>query len=99
MPVTSTLVWLEKTEVYSTPPHLMHELSLRLNQNQHLGSFLTQHYRKRLYAFTGSQGTPFRIQISGSQGNLGNGTASLCSSFPPLFSLKARNVPYPVYRH
>lgn len=97
MPVTSTLVWLQKTEVYSTPPHLMHGLSLRLNQYQHLASFLTQHYRRGPYA--GSQGTPFRIEISGSQGNLGNVTASLCSPFPPLFSLKVRNVPYPVYPH
>lgn len=60
MPVTNTLVWLEKTEVHSTPPHLIYRLSLRLNQNQHLASF--QHYRKGPCA--GSQGTPFRVQIS-----------------------------------
>lgn len=33
----------------------------------------------------------------GSQGNLGNITSSLCAPFPSLFSLKVRNVPYPVY--
>lgn len=62
MPVTSTLVQLKKTEVHSTSPHLIHGLSLRLNQNQDLASFLSQHYRKVPCA--GSLGTPFRIQIS-----------------------------------
>lgn len=33
----------------------------------------------------------------GSQGNLGNITSALCAPFPPLFSLKVRNVPCPVY--
>lgn len=79
----------EKTEVYSTPPH--HGLSLRLNYNQHLPSFLAQHYRKGPSA--GSQGTSFRIQISGSQGNVGDVTSSLCFPFSPSFLFKSKKCP------
>lgn len=38
-----------------------------------------------------------QCSANGSQGNLENITSSLCAPFPPLFSLKVRNVPYPVY--
>lgn len=84
MPATSTLVQLEKTEVYSTPPHLIHGLSLRLNQNKHPASFLTPHYRKGPCA--GSQGTPFRIQLSALPlvVRVTLGTSSLCAPLPPL---------------